>query len=64
MLIFFGAVMSILYFMGITQVIAAKIGWLMSISMGTTAIESLSVAANIFLSGVSMCLFMCIVVYQ
>ena len=52
MLIYVGAVMGILYYLGITQVVASKLGWLVQITMGTTAIESLSVAGNIFLNGV------------
>ena len=53
MLIYVGAVMSILYYLGVTQVVASKIGWVVQKTMGTTAIESLGVAANIFLNGVS-----------
>ena len=53
MLIYIGAVMSILYYMGITQMVAEKIGWFVEVTMGTTAIESLNVGANIFLNGVS-----------
>ena len=55
LLIYIGAVMSILYYMGLTQVLAQKVGWFMQVTMGTTAIESLGVAANIFLNGVSSC---------
>ena len=44
--------MSILYYLGITQTVAAKMGWFVQITMKTTAIESLGVAANIFLNGV------------
>lgn len=53
MLIYIGAVMSILYYLGITQVVAGKLGWFVQLTMGTTAIESLGVGANIFLNGVS-----------
>lgn len=53
MLIYIGAVMSILYHLGITQVVAAKMGWFVQVTMRTTAIESLGVASNIFLNGVS-----------
>ena len=52
MLIYFGACMSVLYHFGITQVIVSKLGWLMQITMGTTAVESIACAANIFLNGV------------
>ena len=54
MLIYVGAVMGILYYLGITQVVASKLGWLVQVTMGTTAIESLSVAGNIFLNGVTI----------
>lgn len=53
LLIYMGAVTSILYYLGLTQWAACKLGWLMQVTMGTTAIESLNVAANIFLNGVS-----------
>ena len=53
MLIYVGAVMSIMYYLGFTQSIASKIGWVMQATMGSTAIESLSVGAGIFLNGVS-----------
>ena len=50
MLIFFGTVMAVLYHIGVTQFFSVKLGWLMRITTGTTAIESTSVASNIFLS--------------
>ncbi|XP_064422131.1 sodium/nucleoside cotransporter 1 [Latimeria chalumnae] len=46
--IFFSCVMSILYYLGVMQVLILKIAWLMQVTMGTTATESLSVAGNIF----------------
>ena len=52
-MIYLGSVMAILYYYGLTQWFACKLGWLMQISMGTTAIETLNAAANIFLDGVS-----------
>lgn len=52
LLIYLGAVMAILYYYGITQWAACKLGWLMQITLGTTAIETLNTAANIFLDGV------------
>lgn len=52
LLIYMGSVTSILYYLGVTQWAACKLGWLMQVTMGTTAIESLNVAANIFLNGV------------
>jgi nucleoside permease NupC len=53
LLIYLGAVMAVLYYYGLTQWAACKVGWFMQITMGTTAIETLNVAANIFLDGVS-----------
>ena len=51
-LVYMGGVLSILYYYGLTQRIAAKTAWLMQVSLGTTAIETLGVASNIFLNGV------------
>ena len=53
MLIYIGALLGLLYYYGITQCFAQKVGWLMRISTGTTAVESTSVAANIFLNMVT-----------
>jgi pyrimidine nucleoside transport protein len=53
LLIYLGGVMGILYYFGLTQRAAVGLGWLMQKSLGTTAIETLNVAANIFLDGVS-----------
>ncbi|CAH1792803.1 unnamed protein product [Owenia fusiformis] len=58
MLIWFAAVMSVLYFFGITQVIVKKMGWFMQMTCGTTAVESLSVSANIFLNGMDTLLML------
>ena len=52
LLIYIGMVMSILYYYGVTQICAVKLGWIFQVTMGTTAIETLSVSANIFLNGV------------
>ena len=52
-LVYMGGVLSILYYYGLTQRVAAKTAWLMQVSLGTTAIETLGVASNIFLNGVS-----------
>uniref|UniRef100_A0A8C4TJW7 Sodium/nucleoside cotransporter n=1 Tax=Erpetoichthys calabaricus TaxID=27687 RepID=A0A8C4TJW7_ERPCA len=46
--VFFSCVMSVLYYLGLMQWLIIKIAWLMQISMGTSATESLSVAGNIF----------------
>lgn len=53
LLIYIGMIMGILYYYGVTQIVAAKLGWFFMVTMGTTAIETLGVAANIFLNGVS-----------
>ena len=53
MLIYVGAIMSILYYFGVTQLVAAKLAWAMAVVMGTTAIETMGVAANIMLNGVN-----------
>jgi len=50
--------MSILYYLGITQTVAAKMGWFVQVTMKTTAIESLAVAANIFLNGMDTMLML------
>ncbi len=52
LLIYVGALMSIMYYFGLTQRAAASLAWLMGVTMGTTAIETFGVAANIFLNGV------------
>ncbi|XP_044516096.1 sodium/nucleoside cotransporter 1 [Gracilinanus agilis] len=49
-IIFFSCVMSILYYLGLMQWLILKISWLMQVTMGTTATETLSVAGNIFVS--------------
>ncbi|XP_032758485.1 sodium/nucleoside cotransporter 2-like [Rattus rattus] len=47
-IIFFGCVMSILYYLGLVQWVIQKIAWFLQITMGTTAAETLAVAGNIF----------------
>nr|KAF6283555.1 solute carrier family 28 member 1 [Pipistrellus kuhlii] len=49
-IVFFSCVMSILYHVGLMQWLILKIAWLMQVTMGTTATETLSVAGNIFVS--------------
>ncbi|NWU93571.1 S28A3 protein, partial [Upupa epops] len=46
--VFFSTVMSILYHVGFMQWLTGKVGWIMQILMGTTPIESLVAAGNIF----------------
>ena len=52
MIIFFSSVISVLYYLGIMPLIISKIAWLMQITMGTSAAESLSAAGNIFVGQV------------
>ncbi|XP_074091420.1 sodium/nucleoside cotransporter 2-like [Macrotis lagotis] len=47
-IVFFSCVMSILYYLGLMQWLIVKIAWLLQITLGTTATETLSVAGNIF----------------
>uniref|UniRef100_A0A8B9G7C0 Sodium/nucleoside cotransporter n=1 Tax=Amazona collaria TaxID=241587 RepID=A0A8B9G7C0_9PSIT len=46
--VFFSTVMSMLYHIGFMQWLVAKVGWIMQIFMGTTPVESLVAAGNIF----------------
>ncbi|KAM6202474.1 sodium/nucleoside cotransporter 2 [Rhynchocyon petersi] len=47
-IIFFGCVMSMLYYLGLVQWVVQKIAWGLQVTMGTTATETLAVAGNIF----------------
>ncbi|XP_054571514.1 sodium/nucleoside cotransporter 2 isoform X1 [Eptesicus fuscus] len=47
-IIYFGCVMSILYYLGLVQWLVQKVAWFLQITMGTTATETLAVAGNIF----------------
>ncbi|KFP86552.1 Solute carrier family 28 member 3, partial [Acanthisitta chloris] len=46
--VFFNTVMSMLYHVGFMQWLTGKVGWIMHIFMGTTPVESLVAAGNIF----------------
>ncbi|NXY08839.1 S28A3 protein, partial [Pteruthius melanotis] len=46
--VFFSTVMSILYHVGFMQWLIGKVGWIMQVFMGTTPVESLVAAGNIF----------------
>jgi len=48
-IIFFSALMSVLYYLGIMQVVVKGIAWVMQKSLGTSGAETLSAAGNIFL---------------
>ncbi|XP_008060845.1 sodium/nucleoside cotransporter 2 [Carlito syrichta] len=47
-IIFFGCIMSILYYLGLMQWAVQKVAWFLQVTMGTTATETLAVAGNIF----------------
>ncbi|XP_023799280.1 solute carrier family 28 member 3 isoform X2 [Cyanistes caeruleus] len=46
--VFFSTVMSMLYHIGFMQWLIGKVGWIMHVFMGTTPVESLVAAGNIF----------------
>nr|Q8VIH3.1 RecName: Full=Solute carrier family 28 member 3; AltName: Full=Concentrative Na(+)-nucleoside cotransporter 3; Short=CNT 3; Short=rCNT3 [Rattus norvegicus]AAL27091.1 concentrative Na+-nucleoside cotransporter protein [Rattus norvegicus] len=46
--VFFSTVMSMLYYLGLMQWIIRKVGWLMLVTMGSSPIESVVAAGNIF----------------
>jgi len=47
---FFNFIIQILYYYGVMQVMIIKMGWLLQVTVGTTACESMNAAANVFLS--------------
>lgn len=47
-IVFFGALMSVLYHLGIVQKVVQAVAWVMRRVMGTSGAESLSAAGNIF----------------
>ncbi len=47
-IIFFSSLMSVLYHLGVMQVVVNRLARLMQVTMGTSGAESLSAAANIF----------------
>ena len=47
-IIFFSALMTVLYHLGIMQVVVRGVAWVMQRTMGTSGAETLSVAGNIF----------------
>jgi pyrimidine nucleoside transport protein len=55
-IIYFSAVTNVFYYWGLMQFVVCKIAWLMQFTMGTTAIESLNAACNIFIGMVSRCI--------
>ncbi|MBN2490052.1 MAG: NupC/NupG family nucleoside CNT transporter [Planctomycetes bacterium] len=47
-IIFFSALMAVLYHLGLMQLVVRSIAWLMRFTMGTSGAETLSCSANIF----------------
>lgn len=47
-IIFFSAFMSVLYYLGIVQILIRKLARLMQVTLGTSGAETLSAAANVF----------------
>ncbi|XP_071545802.1 uncharacterized transporter YutK-like [Panulirus ornatus] len=47
--LYFSFCVQILYYLGVMQWIVVKVGWLLQITIGTTACESVNASANIFL---------------
>ncbi|XP_049626658.1 solute carrier family 28 member 3 [Suncus etruscus] len=47
--VFFSTVMSMMYYLGLMQWIIRKVGWLMLVTMGSSPIESVVAAGNIFI---------------
>lgn len=48
-IVFFSALMAVLYYLGVMQLVVRAFGWLMQRTLGTTGPESLSAAGNVFL---------------
>ncbi|CAH1790077.1 unnamed protein product [Owenia fusiformis] len=46
--IFFSCFISVLYYLGVMQLVIGKVAWVMQATMGTTAAESVNAAGNIF----------------
>jgi len=51
-IIYIGAIVSILYFYGVVQAVLKRMAWLMQLTMGTTATESLNACACVLLGNV------------
>lgn len=51
--VFFSCAISVLYYVGAMQIVIGKIAWIMRVTLGTTAAESLCAAGNIFVGQVS-----------
>jgi nucleoside permease NupC len=53
-IIYVGAIVSVLYFYGIVQAVLKRMAWLMQLTMGTTATESLNACACVLLGNVRL----------
>lgn len=51
-ILFFSFCIQILYYWGVMQWVVIKLGWVLQVTVGTTACESVNAAANIFLGQV------------
>ena len=47
--VFISTIISVLYYIGVMQMVIRKLAWFLYVAMGTTAGESLNATANIFL---------------
>ena len=47
-IIFVSSVSSVLYYLGVMQVIIIKLAWLMQVTLKVSGVEALCAAANIF----------------
>jgi pyrimidine nucleoside transport protein len=47
--VYFGAVVGLLYFYGVVQAVLKRMAWLMQATMGTTATESLNACGCVLL---------------
>jgi nucleoside permease NupC len=47
--VFFSAIVNLLYYLGFVQYAVTKLGWVVNSLMGTAPTESISATANIFL---------------
>ena len=54
-IVFFSAVISCLYYIGVMQYVITRLAWLLQITMKTAATESIIAAGNIFVGQVRAC---------
>lgn len=64
MIVFFSCAISVLYYVGAMQVVIGKIAWVMRVSLGTSAPESLCAAGNIFIGQVKKIDFRSLITVQ